>query len=154
MRDLVLVTSVICVLGGGMPAGGVTLHEWSECRAASPSSGIAACTRIIQDPASNRCERAAGYAERAIIRRRLRDIDRALADANEAVRLHDAALQRSVRAKVWLDRGDHDRALDDLTVIVRLDGSALSDFDRGVVLFAKGDFAATGPRFHARARQP
>jgi hypothetical protein len=98
MRDLVLVTSIICVLGGGMPAGGVTLHEWSD--AASPSSGIAACTRIIQDPASNRCERAAGYAERAMIRRRLRDIDRALADANEAVRLHDAGLQRSVRAKV------------------------------------------------------
>jgi tetratricopeptide (TPR) repeat protein len=149
MRDLVLVTSAICVLGGGTPAVSVTLQEWSECLASPPWSGIAACTRIIEDPASSRSERAAGYANRAMIRRRMRDIDGALVDAQKAVRLQGT--QRSVRAKVWLDRGDYNRALDDRTETVRQDGSAFSYFDRGVVLFAKGDFAAAARDFmHAR----
>jgi hypothetical protein len=142
MRNLALVTGIICVLSAGTPADSATLQEWSECRAAPPQLGISACTRIIEDPASNRCERAVGYADRAMNRRRIGDIDGALADANEAVRLDGAGFPRSVRAKVWLDRGDYDRALDDLTETIRREGSAHGYVERGIVLFAKGDFAA------------
>jgi tetratricopeptide (TPR) repeat protein len=151
MRNLALVTGIICVLSAGTPADSATLQEWSECRAAPPQLGISACTRIIEDPASNRCERAVGYADRAMNRRRIGDIDGALADANEAVRLDGAGFPRSVRAKVWLDRGDYDRALDDLTETIRREGSAHGYVERGIVLFAKGDFAAAAHDFmHAR----
>jgi tetratricopeptide (TPR) repeat protein len=131
--------AVVSMFGAATPAASLTLQKWDECHA---KQDIEACTRIIEDPASNRCERAAGFSERAMIRRSRGDIDSALADATEAIRLDDTAVKRWVRAKVWLDKGDYDRALADLSEAIRMDHGGISYFDRGVVLFAQGDFAA------------
>jgi tetratricopeptide (TPR) repeat protein len=131
--------SFLISIGATTPARSMTMDKWDECHA---KADIAACTHIIEDPASNRCERAVGYSERAMLRRHLGDIDGALADANEAIRLDDTVIKRWVRAKVWLDQDDYDRALADLDEAIRTDRGGISYFDRGVVLFAKGDFAA------------
>jgi tetratricopeptide (TPR) repeat protein len=113
---------------------------------------IGACLRVIGDSvlgASIRAEaylrRALAHAQKAAQSNSKEDVDRAVADLSEGLRLDpdNAAAQRYVyqtRAGLYFHSADYDRALADYTALIRLEpNSATAYHYRGIVHATKGD---------------
>jgi tetratricopeptide (TPR) repeat protein len=106
----------------------------------TPETRIAACTAIIEAKPEPKAL-AAAYRGRAEILRRAGQFDRAILDANEAVRLDPGNAQAfGTRGNAFLGKGSYDRALEDFNEAVRLDPNFAQAFsDRGVAFYLKGD---------------
>lgn len=126
---------VFCRCQGGQPTafGWLCLNQ--------PKQAIAACTKIINSKKETKEDRAWAYSNRGVLYDTNGDLDRALADYNEAIRLDPkfADAYRN-RGDIWLYRGAYDRAMSDLDAAIRLnpkdDGAYNS---RGVAYYFKGD---------------
>ncbi len=85
------------------------------CIGADPKVGIAACTRLIEQSAPDSAERANAYATRAKHYVTANDLESALADANEALRMDP--LQANAlhnRGITYFYLGQNDKALADI----------------------------------------
>lgn len=123
----------------------------SPDRPAQLDERIAACLRVIDDSslsAEVRSEahlrRALAYAQKAQHANDKADIDRAVADLSEGLRLDpdNGAAQRFVyqtRAGLHFHKGDYDQAIADYTSLLRLDPSATIYGFRGFVYATRGD---------------
>ena len=135
----------LLLLGAALaqPASAQNSPAFDTCvgRTTPPDQRVAACTDVIDGKAeagkkltAAYCNRGHGYTEK-------RDLDRALADLDEALRLdpvYPCAL--SNRGRVYAFKHDLDRAIADYDEAIRIDpGFALAYNNRGDACFSKGD---------------
>jgi tetratricopeptide (TPR) repeat protein len=92
------------------------------------------CTALIESRQESQSNRAAAYYNRGIAWKDKGDLDRAIADFTEAIRLNpkDAVAYHN-RGGAWGIKGDPDRAIADCSEAIRLDPKdALAYKNRGI----------------------
>ena len=119
-------------------------------RDADPVAGISACTRLIQrgDPANA----ADSYANRGRFYAAQNELDRALADLDEALRLNPRIADAQYnRGYCYALQGHYDKALAALDQSIRLDpaGAAESYHLRGRIYADMGEIDAAMEAFNA-----
>ena len=85
----------------------------------------------------------AKYVWRANVWLKRKELDTAIADYNEAIRLNpgSAGVAHQGRGRAWREKKDYDKALADCNEAIRLDpGHALAYYTRGVVWSDKKDY--------------
>ncbi len=115
--------------------------DYAECIKSRGDSAIAGCTRVIEDRSESVPGRASAYNNRGNAYRAKDDMNRAIADYDEAIGLDPkyAAAFRN-RGNAYRAKGDHDRAIAEYSEAIRLDpNDALAFNNRGVAYRAKGD---------------
>jgi lipoprotein NlpI len=113
----------------------------NDCEVMSdPSSIISACSRVIDDSGATMHKRAIAFANRASAYVKKGDNDRAIADADEAIRLDPKVAGAYVnRAGAYLQKNDNDRAIADASEAIRLNPIAVSYNNRAAAYVKKGD---------------
>jgi len=116
-------------------------RDHDACAKSSRDEAISACTRVIQDRSEDAGRRAAAYNNRGTAYLSS-DIDRAIANYDEAIRLDpkyaDAYLNR---AFAYRGKNDVDRAIPDYNETIRLDPKHPTVYiARGTAYNIKGDF--------------
>jgi tetratricopeptide (TPR) repeat protein len=124
------------------PAFGASKKDINDCQQADDlDRAIAGCTRILNDRGESQGYRAIAYNNRGFVWQDKGDLDRAIADYNEAIRLDpkQANAYRN-RGNAWREKGDLDRAIADLNEAIRLDPKYANAYvNRGNVWHDKGD---------------
>src|SRR6266850_1799686 len=95
--------------------------DWDACFDRRGETAIAACTRLINSGKYKGKDLAAIFGARGVELKLADQIDRAIADYTQAIRLEPNARRYSNRANALRLNGDVDRALADLTEAIRLD---------------------------------
>jgi tetratricopeptide (TPR) repeat protein len=111
------------------------------CAKASGDVAIAACSRAIQSRKFSGHNLAVLFKDRGGAYNAKGDLDRAIGDYNEAIRL-DAkyAPAYTDRCAAYFHKGNNDQAITDCTQAIRLDPKlALAFSNRGFVYQTKGD---------------
>ena len=106
-----------------------------------PEARIADCTQRIDSGKWKGRDQAANYTRRGNGYRDRNDLDHAIADYNEAIRI-DPGLTLAFlgRGIAFSDKGDNDRAIADFSEAIRLDPKfARAYTNRGIVFRDKGD---------------
>jgi lipoprotein NlpI len=116
-------------------------HELDDCAGSDPDRSIAVYTRIPQgrgEPAKND---AIACNNRGLAYRDKGELDRAIADFNEAVRLDpEFALAYNNRGLAYRDKGEFDRAIADFNEAIRLEPKFAVAFNsRGFTYDRKGE---------------
>jgi len=108
---------------------------------ARANESIAACDRVINDPKASAQDRSAALSSRCGWWWTRQEVDRALADCNEAIRLYSGNPGAYLnRGNVYLSKSDPERALSDYDAAIRLDPkSAWAYAARGNLYRNKGD---------------
>lgn len=146
-------TSILigCLLAGlAVPALGASRHDHEDCDSADPARIIAGCTRIAEDPKESARMRAIALVGRGLARQEMHDLDHAIADFTEALRLNPKdALAYNNRGLAYNEKGDHEHAIADLTRAIEIDPLPRSDVggnghvnihaNRGLAFQAAGD---------------
>ena len=115
--------------------------EWDSCVKLSDDLAVAGCSRAIDSRQYTGRSLARLYARRGGAYQTQGDLNRAMADFNESMRIdptYPAAYNN--RGNTWYHRGDFDRAIADYNQAIQLDpkyGSAY--MNRGSALGSKGD---------------
>jgi tetratricopeptide (TPR) repeat protein len=97
--------------------------DWTQCEDAfSPDVEIGGCTAVIQSSRETAADRATAYHLRGVAYRDKGDMDRAIADFSEAIRLNPrlASAYRD-RGVAYRAKGDHGRAVADQERATQLD---------------------------------
>ncbi len=114
---------------------------WKECEASrrSPERSIAACSQIIARKDAG--ARAGAFHNRGLAFLAKGDLDQALADLSEGIRLDPKpAFRFHERGEAYLRKGDHMRAIADLTEAIRIDPTRAFRFhSRANAFLAGGD---------------
>jgi tetratricopeptide (TPR) repeat protein len=134
-------------------AGPAIADDLQRCHDESGDSAIAACTRAIGGKLPKRSI-AIAYTSRGVEWRRKGQVDRAIADHTQAIKL-DPKLSEAFynRGNAYGEKGDHDRAIADYDQAIRLDPRSAGAFNnRGLARRQKGDTAG-GDTDIARAKQ-
>jgi tetratricopeptide (TPR) repeat protein len=144
MRFSVLLVGIVALfvaVGPGLVSRAVA-DDAATCADASGDEAIAACTRAINSGRFQGRALAELYSNRCDQYRANGDLDRAIADCNEAIRLNpnDASAYHN-RGTAYNDKGDSDRAIDDFNRAIRLDPKLAQPFNgRGNAYYDKRDF--------------
>jgi tetratricopeptide (TPR) repeat protein len=132
----------LSALVGSQPAHAQQAPEWEFCDArglGTPDVRIQMCTALIES--GRESGRASAYNNRANARQAKGDLDRAIADYDEAIRLAPTlATTYNGRAAAWQAKGDLDRAIADYDEAIRLNPKYATAYNnRGFAWKAKGD---------------
>jgi tetratricopeptide (TPR) repeat protein len=141
---------VAALIGFAPPA---IADDLQRCHDESGDSAIAACTRAIGAKLPKRSA-AIAYTSRGVEWRRKGQVDRAIADHTQAIKL-DPNLSEAFynRGNAYGDKGDTDRAIADYDQAIRLNPKSAGAFNnRGLARRQKGDTAG-GDADIARAKQ-
>ena len=96
---------------------------WDELQVETPEAQIAACTELLDAAGLPAEDRAALIAMRGWSYHEMGDLDRALAEYSETIRLEpEAPTGYGWRGSVYLDKEDYARALDDYSKAIDLAG--------------------------------
>jgi tetratricopeptide (TPR) repeat protein len=97
--------------------------DWNRCEnVLSPNVQIGGCTAVIQSGRETAADRAIAYNIRGVAHRDQADLDLAIADFSEAIRLNPLlASAYHERGAAHRAKGDHTRAVADQEVAIRLD---------------------------------
>src|SRR5262245_46619790 len=109
---------------------------------ASPAdAAIAACSKIIQVSKAKTNDLASTYYNRAIAYRQKNDLDNALSDYSDAIKINPKhARAFNNRGTIYKEKGDLDRAIADFSEAIRLDAKfTAAYFNRGNAYDDKGD---------------
>jgi tetratricopeptide (TPR) repeat protein len=155
LRFSMLLVGIFAIAGSVLVSPAVA-DDVDTCNTrAGGDAAIAACTRIMQNanvrtPAS----RAMVYTMRGRVYQTKGELDRAIADYDEAIRLDPiSAKAYSSRGTAYQTKGDRDRAITDYSEAIRLNpNDSVSYHNRGLAKRAKGD-SAGGEADIAKAKQ-
>jgi len=141
MRISVFVTLVAGPLMLAGSALGFSQRDWDECQARDPDRRIAGCSGIVDDRGATSKSRTVAFTNRGLAYRAKGDLDRAIADYNEAIGL-DGKYEPAYysRGEAYRAKGDIDRAIFDYTEAIRLDANDADPLiARGIAYRVKGD---------------
>jgi len=150
MRPPLVALAVCAALAAALPARGASQHDHDDCNSADVERNIAGCARVAADETESAKVRAIARVGRALALDRKGDLDGALADFTEAIRLDpDDSLALSDRGVLWREKGDIDRAIADFTAAIGRDPLPRSEVggrghvnvyaNRGLAYWARGD---------------
>ena len=112
-------------------------NTWRQCLADASAATVEACSALIQSNPAN----DGAYVNRGIAYRRLGDIDRAIRDYDQAIRVNPLAADAfNNRGNAFRARHEHERAMRDYDEAIRLDphyAHALNN--RGIIFLELGD---------------
>src|SRR5260370_41772150 len=115
--------------------------EWDSCVKLSDDLAVAGCSRVIDSHQYTGRSLARLYARRGGAYQTQGDLNRAMADYNESMRIdptYPAAYNN--RGNTWYRRGDFDRAIADFDQAIQLDPKdAEAYYNRGSAWGAEGD---------------
>ena len=117
-------------------------REARRCNdAAQPEASIQACTALINSGRLSQASAPFAFYRRAIAHERNGDLDQAIRDYSEAIRLRPNYHQAfNNRAVAYRRKGDLDQAIRDYSEAIRLDQDSPGPFyNRGLAYAAKGD---------------
>ena len=111
------------------------------CAKSAGDAGIAACTSVIASDRWSGRDLAWAYTNRCLVYRDKGDLDRAIADCNEAIRLDpECAIAFYYRGLAHRAKGDLDHAISDYNEAIRLNPKDAAAYaGRGRAYRAKGD---------------
>jgi tetratricopeptide (TPR) repeat protein len=116
------VVAAIALLFTATPLLAANLKDSQECAGNDPDQVIAACTRIIQDKQDSADNHGVGYSNRAGAFQLKGEIDRAIADYSEAIKLVPNYGRRYYRRGLaYSQKGDFDRAIADYNTAIRIE---------------------------------
>jgi tetratricopeptide (TPR) repeat protein len=120
----------------------------------TPEVGVAACTRLIRSGRFTGHKLSVAYHNRGFFLRLMGDLDRAIADYDQAIRLHASDANYYVNRGFALNRrGDDDRALADFDRAIRLNPKvAVAYINRGNIYYNKGEYDRALPDFEQAIR--
>ncbi len=117
--------------------------NWQSCVSTSTvlNEKVTACSAVIEARAETGERIAAAYCFRGHARTEKRELDTALSDLNESIRLDpNSACALTNRGRVYAFKRDLDRAIADYDEAIRIDPAfALAYNNRGDAFFNKGD---------------
>jgi tetratricopeptide (TPR) repeat protein len=124
-RNRVAAAAATLLLGStlvGSPALAAGRQDGAQCRGNDAALAIASCSRIISDQDETAENRADAYLRRAQAYLNRGDIDPAIADDSEAIKLEPQNISAYVGgALAYFRKGDRDRAIIDFAIADRLD---------------------------------
>jgi tetratricopeptide (TPR) repeat protein len=125
------------------PAAALTEKDRQDCeQMTQPRLKVAACSRILSDGNLTKDLRAFGYHNRGVGLLLQGELDRAIVEFNEALRV-DPAYKSSFnsRGNAWKGKGELDLAIADYNEAIRLDPDyAFAHNGRANAYYNKGDF--------------
>jgi tetratricopeptide (TPR) repeat protein len=128
----VLVVAVGVGILWAAPAFGASLQDQADCASQDPERAIPACSRIIPDGNESAQSRAGAYVLRSAVYLAQGNVERAIADCNEAIKLTPRNVIAYVRrALAYHHRGDKDRAILDYSIAEKLDAGEVAQFAVG-----------------------
>jgi tetratricopeptide (TPR) repeat protein len=136
-----LLACMAVVVLAGLPRAAAA-DEWDSCVKLSDDLAVAGCSRAIDSREYTGRSLARLYARRGGAYQAQGDVNRAVADYNESMRIdptYPSAYNN--RGNVWYHKGDFDRAIADYSQAIRLDPKyGVAYANRGSALGSKGDF--------------
>lgn len=130
---------------------GAQTNTWRQCLADISPAAIDACTSIIfLDPRND-----GALVNRGIAYRRIGDLDRAIRDYNEAIRLNSRAADAfNNRGNAYRARNDFERARCDYDEAIRLNPQYAHAYNnRGIIFLELGDPYRAVPDFDRAIRE-
>lgn len=126
MRISVLLASFAALIALSGPARADSQNDLEACRFAGQlgkaNESMVACDRVINDPKATAQDRAAALSNRCGWRWTRQDLDGALSDCNEAIRLYSGNPGAYLnRGNAYLSKSDPEHALADFNAAIRLD---------------------------------
>jgi lipoprotein NlpI len=119
---------------------------FAMCAQASGDEAIAACDYAITSGIYRGVDLGMVYNNRGVEHAQKGDLDRAIADYGEAIRLDPTNVKAlHNRGHAWRKRGEYERAIPDFDAVLRLDPNAAD------ALIERGFALADGPGDHQRA---
>ncbi len=139
---LVIGLTVLFVFVGPLSPARAAADDADTCVHGAGDEKIAACTRAMNSGRWHGPGLAWAYIHRGNAYKAKRDLDHAIADYNEALRLDPtAASPYNNRGNAYQVRGDLDRAIADYNEAIRLDPkNALAYFNRANAYLAQSNF--------------
>ena len=145
----------LCVVAGPLFAAPAAADDKSDCAGSDPANGIPACTRLIEQAGATANTLADAYVNRAKLHLVASDMDRALADVEEALR-HDASNIDAYhnRGVAFALQGRYDEALAALEESIRLNPNAAAEshHTRGRIYADLGNWDVAMAEFDAAIR--
>ncbi len=150
MRPPLIALAVCAALFAAAPAHGASQQDHDDCNSADVERNITGCAGVADDETESLKVRAIARVGRALALDRKGDLDGAMADFNDAIRLNpDDSLALSDRGVLWREKGDIDRAIADFTAAIARNPLPRSTVggrghvnvyaNRGLAYWAKGD---------------
>lgn len=126
LRLIMLCTALVGICAA--PAAAQQNPDWQACNIPNPKSAsdiaakIAGCTRVLDRSGSQTAHsRAIALANRGLAYQNKGDIDRAIADFGEAIRVDpEFPIWHYARATQYANKGEFDRAIADYSEAIRL----------------------------------
>ena len=135
-RSLVAAFGIALLLGS--PALAAGQQDWARCRGNDPSHAIPSCSHIIADHEETAQNRAEAYLRRAGASLAHGDLDAAIADDGEAIKLAPLNIAAYVdQALAYFRKGDRDRAVVDFAIAARLDAKKADEVAAANAAFAR-----------------
>jgi tetratricopeptide (TPR) repeat protein len=145
MRSLLLLAALAASMSFSGRALADNRADLDRCKFAGEfgkaNESIAACDRVISDPKASAQDRSAALSSRCGWWWTRQDLDRALSDCNEAIRLYGGNPGAYLnRGNAYLSKSDPEHALADFNAAIRLDPkSAWAHAARGNLYKNRGD---------------
>ena len=132
----------------------VRCDVWSE--RSEFENAIADCSKAIELGIPKLANKSSGYHDRGAVYFRKGDLDQAMSDFNEALRLDPLnAAAFAERADIWRSKGDLERAIKDLDQSIRLSPNLAKAYAvRGMLYEASGDLEKARKDFTAAIERP
>ena len=147
-----LVSAIAAITLTATAALAQTVEERRQCEgdeAVTPAQRVAACSAVIKGGKDKGEKLAELYDHRGVAHRAHGDINAALKDYDQAIKLNPKFAQAYNNRGVAYDlRGDFDRAITDYDQAIKLEPTAVAHFNRGNAYLGKSQYDAAIDNFN------